>query len=87
MAKSMGVAPGEAFSITVKRQALARSKGRCECQRLNHLHFDRCAMQVNIDSQFHQITAQRSSSSSNILSNCEVLCVSCCRVISSVSDV
>ncbi len=63
-----------AFSETVKQQAIGRSGGRCECERLNHLHFDRCALPVNIHSKF----ATRSMLSiTDTLSSCEVLCVSC----------
>ncbi len=67
------------FPLLVKQQALARSRGRCECTRLMHSHSGRCPIGVNMGSEFHHRTAQRMPSSNDSLSNCEVLCVSCHR--------
>ena len=68
------------FSTVVKQQALKRSRGRCECQQLDHLHFDRCAVQVNLDSAFQQVTRQKITGKAGSLHGCEVLCVSCHRL-------
>lgn len=74
-----------AFSQSVINQAFQRSEGRCECNRLEHRHMTgRCSTLLDPDNtqpghqwNANHITAQRLPSSSDGLSNCEILCIPC----------
>lgn len=66
-----------AFSELVKKQALRRSGGRCECRRSGHGHIGRCSARLT-KPEFHHIHAQNQGGHDG-LSNCEVLCTACHR--------
>lgn len=66
-----------AFPQSVKDEAFSRSGGQCECQRSGHRHSGRCPTTLTQTSaQYHHKTAF-AVGGRDVLSNCEVLCLSC----------
>lgn len=74
-----------AFTQDVINQAWRRSGGTCECRRKEHSHpLGRCNLQLDPNNKLpgylwnaNHLTAQRLDSSSDGLSNCEILCIAC----------
>lgn len=75
-----------AFSDYTVMKAWERSGGRCECERSSHGHSGRCTQKLMLNQRgndnsiygweaHHKIAVARGGS--DVLSNCEILCISC----------
>ena len=75
------------FSDDVVSRAWERANGCCECTRIGCGHSGRCGKRLVWGNrgkhgergawQAHHITAQSKPSSTDSLSNCEILCLDC----------
>lgn len=75
-----------AFPKSVVDAAWTRSGSKCECSRLTHVHSGRCNKPLSYDNRgkdgvrgaweaHHKVAVK--SDGSDILSNCEILCIDC----------
>ena len=67
------------FPEIIKRQALRRSSGKCECSRTTHHHSGRCNATLGTHWYIHAKTSLRSRDDVT-LDNSEVVCTSCHKV-------
>lgn len=68
------------FSAPTKREAYARSRGRCECHRLPEWPFAHCGRALGEGDTFYEHIDPAAFSGRNDLDNCAVLTRTCWRL-------
>ncbi|MBN9053459.1 MAG: HNH endonuclease, partial [Rhizobiales bacterium] len=65
------------FSSSVKRTALERSAGICECHLIPHVFPDACGRPIGPGNTFYEHIDPEAISKRNDIENCAVLCRTC----------